>query len=62
MTLPTASESAVASPAALANVTTTLSLDANISEVCLHLGVTNYGYTITRDLRANTLSLVVTTK
>lgn len=43
-------------------VSTTLSLDQDISEVALHVGVTNYGYTITRDLRANTLSLSIVTK
>lgn len=43
-------------------VTTTLSLDADVSEVALHTGVTNYGYTLTRDLRNNTLTLTIVTK
>ena len=43
-------------------VTTQLSLDADVSEIALHAGVTNYGYTLSRDLRNNTLSLTIVTK
>ncbi len=43
-------------------VTTTLSLDQDVSEIALHAGVTNYGYTLSRDLRNNTLSLTIITK
>lgn len=51
-----------AATAGVAAVTTQLSLDADVSEIALHAGVTNYGYTMTRDLRANTLSLTIVTK
>lgn len=43
-------------------VTTQMSLDQNVSEIALHAGVTNFGYTLSRDLRVNTLSLTIITK
>lgn len=54
--------SSTSSPVTTLAVTTQMSLDQAASEIALHVGATNFGYTLTRDLRANTLSMTVITK
>jgi hypothetical protein len=50
------------SPVTTLAVTTQMSLDQAASEIALHVGATNYGYTLARDLRTNTLSMTIITK